>query len=306
MKKIFYSALISLVMLNISNLLAQIPNGDLEGWTTVTSYEDPTLGWTTDNAYCLQIGGTAAVNKSTVFHDGQYSMSLSTCDGSFYDLPGIAACGNINVALGPPMVISYTGGFPCTVRYANFQGWYQYTGGQPTDSGQFIAILFKRNGAVRDTVAIAYHIHGAAASWTNFNDNFVYLQGNMTPDSAVVAFISSKIITAAPLGTTMLVDEIAFGGTVPLGVGINEVKPNSFSVSTSPNPANNSVQFNFSDNSAQMLNIYDILGKKVKSVEVSSAQLSVSVNEMNNGMYFYQVANKNNTILSTGKFSVKK
>ena len=48
------------------------------------------------------------------------------------------------------------------------------------------------------------------------------------------------------------------------------------------------------------------LGKKVKNVEITSAQTSVSTEGLNNSLYFYQIADRNNFIISTGKFSVKK
>lgn len=304
MKKIFLPVIALAVLLTLKTQaqVVLIPNFDFEAWTTVGSYSNPN-SWQTGNGGSTQLGGTATVVKSPDHHGGQFSMQmLSSPTNVGFTFPGLAACGNINVVgVGN---INYTGGFPCAQRVATINGFFKYNSGNGVDHGLMTAFLFKRNGATRDTIAIAtYTFNQDTSAWISFSDSFNY-KSTQSPDSALIIFSSSSNLAAAQLGSFLRIDDLSLLGVV---ASANTIKSLPVSISVYPNPATDFVRFAISNvSSAKTLNIYDILGKKVKSVEINAAQLSVSTEGMNNSLYFYQVADRNNNIISTGKFSVKK
>ena len=75
------------------------------------------------------------------------------------------------------------------------------------------------------------------------------------------------------------------------GVGINDSKPSVDVSSLYPNPANNKVSLNYNLNGASnaRLEIRNILGSVVKSVEINetNGQISLDVSNLTNGVYFY-------------------
>ena len=75
-----------------------------------------------------------------------------------------------------------------------------------------------------------------------------------------------------------------------------------------PNPFNNSATFSFSfnENSEKILLIYDVIGKEVKRIITPKGENSTTINknEMDEGMYFYQLIDGNKTI-ATGKLIVE-
>ncbi len=303
MKRIFFTILaVVLIIASVKSFAQIIPNTGFEAWSTVASYENPDF-WQTGNAGSVQLGGTPTVIKSTDSNGGQFSAQLQTSTTTAgFNFPGIAACGNINVVgIGN---VSFTGGFPCNVRYAALTGYYKYTSGNGIDKAVVTAFLFKRNGAVRDTVAIATKTFTQDTTWGMFVDSFVYKSGTMTPDSALIIITSSENLGFAQLGSVLNVDDLLLTGVI---AGVKNVLPEIVNINVYPNPATETVNFSISNiKNAKTLSIYDILGKKIKTVEIVSALISVSTEGLNNSLYFYQLADSNNQIISTGKFSVKK
>ncbi len=303
MKKLFLPVIAVALLLNLKAQaqIVLIPNYDCEAWTAVASYENPT-GWQTGNSGSTQLGGTATVQKSTDHHGGTYSMEiLSSSTSVGFTFPGIAACGNITVAgVGN---VSYTGGFPCATRVASINGWSKYVSGNSIDHGLMTAFLFKRTASGRDTIAIATHTFNQDTTWGAFTVNFTY-QSGQSPDSALVIFTASDNLGTAQLGSDLKIDDLNLQGVV---ASVSSINNSTVAISVYPNPATENVHFAISNiSTAKTLNIFDILGKKIKSIEVTSAQLSISTEGMNNSLYFYQVSDKNNNVISTGKFSVKK
>ena len=78
------------------------------------------------------------------------------------------------------------------------------------------------------------------------------------------------------------------------GVGVEEITANNVALNTYPNPATDIISVNYSIdgnvNNAK-LNVYDIVGKKVKSYVLTNNkdQLSINVSDLNSGVYFYSI-----------------
>ncbi len=300
MKRIFLTAISIGLILNLSSKAQTlIPNFGFEDWETIASYEEP-LQWNTSNTPGA-LAGLENVFPSGNAHSGTKSINITTQTNGTYNLPGAACTGNINVGGSG---VSFSGGFPCGNRVANFNGFYKYMS-NGLDSATLITILFKRNGSQRDTIAMASKTFGISdtSQWSSFAIPFVY-NSLGAPDSALVILLSSDNLASAQLGSNLFVDDVTFSGLV---ASTNNISMLPVSVSVYPNPATEVLNFSISNiNLAKTLNIFDILGKKIKSIEITSAQMAVSSSMFNNSLYFYQIADRNNNVLSTGKFSVKK
>ena len=302
MKKFFYTALAVILMLNLKSAIAQVvTNAGFENWTPVANYMNPD-NWNTSNATSVQFGFGATVARSDSSHSLLYAMQLQTGSFGGQQFPGVATNGVATIGIG---TVNIVGGTSWVLRSSKMSGYFEYNSGNGIDSGLVTVILLKRTASGRDTIALGKKSLGAQVGYASFDVNLTYRDWWRNPDSVLIVIQSSKGLLAAQAGTWLRVDDISFTGNVP--AGINTISTSAINVSVYPNPANDFVHFAISNiNNAKSLNIFDILGKKIKSVEITSAQLSVSTEGLNNSLYFYQVADRNNFIISTGKFSVKK
>jgi hypothetical protein len=89
-----------------------------------------------------------------------------------------------------------------------------------------------------------------------------------------------------------------------INTGINEPTQPNNSVHVFPNPASTSITFQI-ENSTDEIIIIDQLGKEVRRQKINGEkQIEISVADLADGMYFYQVVQKDN-IRSGGKFIVQ-
>lgn len=282
-----------------------IPNGDMETWVTVGSYQDP-QGWFATNGPLVGFGGSANVTKETTDkYAGNASAKLISAQSPLGASPGAMVAGSATIGLGG---LSLKGGFDCAARVKTFSGVYKYTPG-PGDSCLFQAWLFKWNSVTskRDTVAFARFTQGGTvSSYTTLSTDFIYNhapQGNLVPDSALVLVSTSSVLTGAKLGSILYCDNLSFSGSVPVGINNMKEKP---SVTIYPNPAISFINFKINNGAIKKIMLYDILGKKIKSIDVESTITSIPTDDFQNGLYFYQLTGREGEIISTGRLSIKK
>lgn len=75
-------------------------------------------------------------------------------------------------------------------------------------------------------------------------------------------------------------------------------------VSVYPVPAKDEIYFGVKGKNAEIIYIYDITGKNIITKKASGRLTSISLENIPDGIFFYQVQNENSEILQTGKFSV--
>lgn len=102
---------------------------------------------------------------------------------------------------------------------------------------------------------------------------------------------------AGPSNSIMLTSSHA--GITNLSLANNEVR-------VYPNPARNLVNFVFENNNmATEVRVFNMTGQLINSVPVS-AITTVDLNNVDSGMYIYQIVGNNNEIIKTDKFQVVK
>lgn len=295
------------LILSVSGIFHSIaqPNGGFENWTAEASYENPD-GWATINFLSL----TNPPNPLSVFkaigidkHSGNYAMKLKTIalnnnpnPGIIGDTTGGVFTGKIN--LSP---FSFVYGFPYAGRPEKLEFWAKY---EPVnnDTAETFVVLFKSNGAIRDTVGFGRITIPATPLYNLFQMDITYYS-NAIPDTASMAFGASQYKSGiSSVGSTLYLDDLAFTGWV----GINEKNQYTEKVKIFPNPAKDNLKIITEIEEAENIKITDISGKKMGRFKIQNFNAIINTTFFAEGIYFYEVVDKKEKIHTKGKFSVVK
>lgn len=291
--------LFSLILTTIAQ-----PNGDFETWTPEFTFESPN-NWQTFNFLSI----LSPPNPLSAFkaigidkHSGNYALKLKSVyinnnpmPGSIPDTFGCAFKGKIE--LSPA---SLKAGFPYTGRPEKLEFYSKYSP-VGNDSGLARVILRKWNGAIYDTIGKGELTIASASAYTLFQINLTYYSIEQ-PDSAIIAFFSSKDSTTARVGSTLFLDDVEFKGWV----GIDEEKQNADKVKVFPNPAKGNLTIKTEIEEAEKVKIIDISGKIIGWSMIQNYKASINTSSFAQGIYFYELIDKNEQILTKGKFNVVK
>ncbi len=276
----FYTGVFSFVLILLFqiNTFSQIPNAGFESWT-----DGEPNDWYTNNIP----GFVVPVTQSTEGHSGSSALKmevLSSFGGNY-----------------PPYIWSgenFGGGFPIPQDYGSLTGYYQFN--RTGDDEIYILVYLQKGDEYLGGGSII--ISSPASGY----DQFVVPLENFTsevPDTAQIWIgISDSSDGELSAGTYVLIDDLAFGGSVD----VNEL-PNTnvktFSLEQNyPNPFNPSTKINFSitEQSYVELIIYDLLGREIEKLvsdNYPAGEYSVDFNAENlpNGVYIAK--------MNAGKYS---
>ncbi len=278
-----------------------IPNPGYENWIQNFDYSEPE-GWGTLNL----LGGLFG-NPFTVFQDsltpyaGTYALQLTTTvltnnpdTVNLRDTIGVLFSGSLSFS-------SQVFGFPYTQTPDKFNFYYKYFP-SGNDTAFCNVQLFKWNSTtgMRDTLASGYFNQPAATgSYAHALVDLVYNGqfSGINPDTAMITFSASSDYIPMP-GSSLFIDEMSFSGNV----GIEEQALSK--VLTYPNPASNELNLKFSNTESAKVVIFDVGGKAVLKSDVTSKEIKLTVSSLINGLYFYKTFDKNNAVVSSGKFNI--
>jgi hypothetical protein len=85
----------------------------------------------------------------------------------------------------------------------------------------------------------------------------------------------------------------------------NELSQN-YRINVFPNPANNVINFDMDNANARSIQVYDMTGKLITSVDVRNSFVSVDLSSLSEGLYIYKISDINGTTIKTDKFSIIK
>ncbi|MGC6285486.1 MAG: T9SS type A sorting domain-containing protein [Polaribacter sp.] len=164
--------------------------------------------------------------------------------------------------------------------------FYYYT--EATGTGKVINVNIQGGGAnIIHTITLPAS-KNANVSWTKVDIELA----SATNGSDSKTAISQVQLTGAggtdPFGT-VYIDNMYFYKSGTAGVGTNEL----FNVSVSPNPASSVVNLR-ADETITKAEVYNILGKKVRSFNVNTTSTSFNISDLNAGIYLlkYEINNK--------------
>jgi hypothetical protein len=246
-------------------------------------------------------------SDNIIYHFGGTSAKITTSDVS-------AISGSTNGLLPPTSGIMLTGfigfgnppvklGYPFSQRKDSLGFYARY---QPTGvDTAFAQVIFYKRNTQRDTIAMGYTKITATSG--NFDLKYVVMNYNPNfpittlPDSALIIF-SSSLPSGAQIGSTLWVDDLKWG---TINTGITETLANE-KIKISPNPANEFIAIDLGNKTkARQIEIIDVNGKLIERIAVNSKTETIGVSHLANGVYVYAVRDKNDIVLTSGKFTIK-
>ena len=197
--------------------------------------------------------------------------------------------------------ISLKQGQPFTQKPEGMAYWAKYAPVN-TDSAFAFVLLTKWNSVAnkRDTIGITSDvISSSLPTWTKRILPINYLNTTDNPDTLNIIFSSSSRF-APQLGSAFSIDEIIL---YPANTsGVLELENNG--VSIFPNPAQNFLNINISNNNITKLTIYSIEGTIVAEEKVLNFTNKINIANLSNGLYFISASDSKNNVVSKSKFEV--
>jgi hypothetical protein len=224
-----------------------------------------------------------------------------------------------------PKGTGVAGNIPPTTTELTYTVHFQNTG------NAFAYSIYVIDTLDSDIEAASLQILGATHSmvpqWLSsnivrFNFNNINLADSMSNEPASHGAFSFKVNlnNALPLGTEIKnTAHIYFDlnsaivtnttlNTIALSAGIDENHIQSQNVSVYPNPFTDATTFSINSskvNEIYSFELYDVVGKKVKSIaNISAKQFEITRNGLENGVYFYKIISSE-SLVKTGKLILK-
>ena len=107
------------------------------------------------------------------------------------------------------------------------------------------------------------------------------------------------IVTVTDTNSCTFMDTVTVGAFT----GIRDIDKNA-NIKVYPNPAVNELNIVTTFNGKAVFDIFDIVGRQIKSVAIRGDNTRVDIAELPEGMYLYQILDDNGAILSKGKFNI--
>jgi hypothetical protein len=101
------------------------------------------------------------------------------------------------------------------------------------------------------------------------------------------------------------VNEITWQKSSPT-VGVQETVNTSTEVTLFPNPAKNQITISSQLKTNNSIGIFDVTGKAVANHRFTKNSITLSVEELKNGVYFYNIYDVNGAVLNSNKFVIAK
>jgi len=105
------------------------------------------------------------------------------------------------------------------------------------------------------------------------------------------------VITVNSVKVPANIDTVTYCAT-SWRTGIAETNSNR-SIAAYPNPVKENLNISFPVKDKVTLEIYNVVGAKVKSISTDQSSNSINVQDLDNGMYFIRIKDKNNTYTKT-------
>ena len=290
--------------LSTFNCCAQ-QNGGFEDWTAQYTFENPDY-WQTLNI--LSIGtppNDVSVFKATGVdkHSGNYALKLKTiylhnnpAPQALPDTVGYVFTGKILIS--PP---EWKVGIPYTGRPEKLEFWSKYTPVGNDVAGVFVT-LKKWNGTSSDTVAYGDIEISSTASYSFLQINLAY-RSAVSPDTLIIAFLSSDKPSTARVGSSLYIDDVALTGWV----GIEEPRTCwTDRVKIFPNPAKEYVTIHAQIEEAENVQLTDALGRLTGIYKIQNYSTNINTCSFAEGAYFYEIRDIKGKTITNGKFDVTK
>ncbi len=280
------------------------PNPSFENWVTAFNYEVPE-SWQTLNFLQFTLPpNPLSVTKAVGIdvHSGNYALKLKTIQITTNPAPqvlddtmGLIFTGLINIS-----PVYYKQGFPYTSRPEKLTFWFKYLP-VGADTGGVRIQLKKYYDSATHIVGQGEVAFNQTLAYTQMTLDITY-NSNDIPDSCTIFFASSKDKDDARVGSVLYIDDVEFSGWV----GIDENQKSAEKVTVFPNPAKDNITFELKIEGAKNIRINDITGKNIAIFPINNSSVNINTTAYQQGVYLYEITDRNNGLLTKGKFNVVK
>ncbi len=330
MKKIYF-LLLSLIAGSCA-FAQTVPNAGMETWRTGTSgsttsidIQAPTQWYGLDStviALLQEFGplighpspqvSAQVFEESTIIHGGDHSAKVMTMfEDTLGNFAGLLSNSVVNIDVAALMggasaasAVTFTGGTPIAGRVASVSAWVRYTPGKDStgtvglDSGSLTVNVFSTIHGIDSMIGTGIVNIGQSSSFHQVTANVVYIDSLDGADTVRILFASSGQSDISD-SSTLYVDDVTMtyvpGLSVKNVVASNEVK-------VYPNPASETLYINAKGNEGADFTLFSVNGQVV-GTKVLNGNEAVDVSFLPDGLYFYTVTGKDNTV-QRGKVSI--
>jgi len=261
--------------------IGQIPNNGFENWMSTSNYDTP-LGWETMNIVCP--GPFYSCKKSFDHYPataGNYSVRIEN------NTSLTQQTGGYGIIVTHAFDYPYKPAFPITSHPNSLKGYYKYD--SKNNDTMFVRIVLFHQGNIVSTNM--FTSIGTNASWNTFD---IPLPSYSMADSATIimsAFLPMSP-TDGPNGNSVLyVDNISFDNFI---LAADDLNQDNTSIKVFPNPVKNTVilKTEGSGNHELQIEMYNIIGRRVKSVRLDEDSKEIDVSNLENGIYILGINTK--------------
>lgn len=252
---------------------AQIPNPDFESWDNGS-----VDNWWTDNVPPTLV----PVTKTSDSQSGSFAVKGEVVNFNGTNIPPVLNAGASSASTG----------FSISERYGSIQGYYKFT----SSDGNRLAITAEmlKDGNYIGTGAIT---PDASSEYKQFTLNVNYGTSDVPDECRIsITIVPAENSNGVNNGSVMYIDDLSFGEVVT-EINDDASAPVSYKLYQNyPNPFNPSTKIKYSLPGQGMvkLNIYNILGKKVKTLVDGSQNrgghvVTAKLNDFASGIYIYRL-----------------
>lgn len=293
--KSFFTYLSLLLAISGSWAQSGLSNLDFE---TTSSFIG--MGCSTPTPFPTGFNRSQACTNGAIWSASQYTLSPSAQSGNKYiSINNVNTCGHVDLQ---PISFGFLNGntpgngSPYTNKPTAFCGYYRAQGMMTSTDSVFVLVYLTKNGVLVGKGK--FSANGNQASWTNFCANITYYSA-LTPDTVRIRFTPSGML--AGNGTSFTSQTIYFdidncSFSAPTAVADLATQVSSFNVY--PNPANEKLIIQAEVNNALEVEIYNCLGQLVKKQNIQSGKNTIPVTDLEAGIYFVKLQDKNKTLLT--------
>ncbi|MCF8239112.1 MAG: T9SS type A sorting domain-containing protein [Saprospiraceae bacterium] len=281
----------------IGNTQTQLPNADLEHWTTAVNGTDSLIGWSSSNA--IVIPPVQSLYQEKNAWEGKFAANVVTAPFGFvgYSTVGVLVNGEATFSYGGGgggANVDYAsgGGNAITQKPLALTGYYRSETLSPGDQPLAKVFLTATDNITgkRDTVGKGQSVFPPSSGYAPFIIPIEDLQPGMDPDSILTIFYSSDPVNVNPFDvwSNLYLDSLHL--VYPTTSTTNPQQGHN-ALSIYPNPANGPINLNCPACQMVVLELITMKGEVIRSesMRIPVDQWSMDTHGLATGQYLVRV-----------------
>ena len=287
------------------------PNGGFETWQNRTLIFNPLVpievptSWSTfdslANILNFTIGQSTAIQKTvtrntSIKNSGTASAMLTTKTFPGLNVAIPAMLTNAVITLDASMDIAFTGGTAITQRVSKAAAFIRYAPAT-NDTASFVVEIINRTFGKDSLIGFGSVEFGARPTFTKIEIPIDY-NATTLPANLIRYYFTNSNDTVQN-SSTLYVDDVTYTTTT----GVTEALMNDIEITAYPNPANDVLSINASSDDELVFELYAIDGK-VLQTKTFSKTTQIRVADLANGLYVYNIKDKDQVIIKKASLSI--